>query len=354
MTERALVVDGRRIADDTPCWVIAEIGHNHQGDVDQARRLLAAAKEAGASAVKLQKRDNRSLFTREMSDRPYEHAHSFGRTYGEHRERLELGREAYQALQRLARGLGLTFFATAFDVPSAEFLAALDVPAFKIASADLRNLPLLRHVARLGKPVIVSTGGGTLADVRRAYETIMPINPRLALLQCTAAYPAVPEELNLRVITTYREAFPDVVIGLSAHDVGTATAVAALALGARIIEKHVTLDRAMKGTDHAFSLDPPGLRAMVRDLACVHAALGDGVKAVYPSERAGIVKMSKKIVAARPLAVGQRVAETDVALRSPGDGLPPSELDRVLGRVMLKALDADEAIQLDMLADEAP
>jgi sialic acid synthase len=349
MTQRALVIDGVTIADDVPCWVIAEIGHNHQGDVEKAKQLFREAKAAGAAAVKLQKRHNRTLFTREAYDKPYEHENSFGRTYGEHREFLEFERDEYLELQRYARELGITFFATAFDIPSADFLAALDVPAFKLASADLRNVPLLSHVARFGKPMIVSTGGGTLEDVRRAYDTIAPVNPRLALLQCTASYPVAFEEMDLRVICTYREVFPETVIGLSAHDSGIAMAVAAYTLGARIIEKHFTLNRAMKGTDHAFSLEPVGLRKMVRDLNRLHIALGDGVKKVYDSEIPGITKMSKKLVAARPLQPGTVLTEADVVIKSPGDGVPPYELPNVLGRTMLKFLEPDEAIQLDML-----
>jgi N-acetylneuraminate synthase/sialic acid synthase len=349
MRTRALVIDGTTITDESPCWVIAEIGHNHQGDVVKAKQLFREAKLAGAAAAKLQKRDNRTLFTREAYTKPYEHENSFGRTYGEHREFLELGREEYLELQRYAREIGITFFATAFDIPSADFLAALDMPAYKIASADLRNIPLLVHVARLGKPMIVSTGGGTLEDVRRAYDAVMPLNRRVALLQCTAAYPVNWDEMDLRVITTYRDLFPDVVVGLSAHDNGIAMAVAAYTLGARIVEKHFTLNRAMKGTDHAFSLEPVGLRKMVRDLDRVRVALGDGGKRCYPSERPGIAKMGKKIVAARPLQPGQRLGEADVTLKSPGDGLPPCELPSVLGRTIRKALDPDEAIQLDML-----
>jgi N-acetylneuraminate synthase/sialic acid synthase len=349
MYNRTIEIDGVRISDDDPCWVIAEIGHNHQGDVEKCKQLFREAKAAGASAVKLQKRDNRSLFTREMFDKPYDHENSFGRTYGEHREFLEFGRGEYTELQAFARELGITFFATAFDMPSADFLAALDMPAYKIASADLRNIPLITHVATIGKPIIVSTGGGTLADVRRACDAVMPLNQQLIVLQCTSAYPVAFEELDLRVIETYRTAFPEAVVGLSAHDNGIAMAVAAYVLGARVIEKHFTLNRAMKGTDHAFSLEPVGLRKMVRDLTRVRVAIGDGVKRCYPSEVPGITKMAKKLVAARALEPGQVLGPDDVVLKSPGDGLPPYELPNVLGRVLLKHLDADEALQLDML-----
>jgi sialic acid synthase len=348
--QRALVIDGQVISDESPCWVIAEIGHNHQGDLEKCRQLFREAKAAGASAVKLQKRDNPTLFTREMYGRPYDHENSFGRTYGEHREFLEFGKDEYVELQRFARELSITFFATAFDIPSADFLARLDMPAYKIASGDLRNIPLIEHVARLGKPIIISTGGGTLDDVRRAYDAVRPLNRQVAILQCTASYPAAFEELDLRVIETYRALFPHVVIGLSAHDSGIAMAVAAYVLGARIIEKHFTLNRAMKGTDHAFSLEPVGLRKTVRDLTRVRVALGDGTKRVYPSEIPGITKMGKRLVAARPLRSGQILTPKDVGIKSPGgDGLAPYELHDVIGRALRKDLDTDEAIQLDML-----
>jgi sialic acid synthase len=347
---RAIVIDGQEISDESPCWVIAEIGHNHQGDLEKCRQLFREAKAAGASAVKLQKRDNRTLFTRDMYDRPYDHENSFGRTYGEHREFLEFGKTEYVELQGVARELRITFFATAFDIPSADFLARLDMPAYKIASADLRNIPLLTHVARIGKPIVMSTGGGTLDDVRRAYDAVMPINRRLAILQCTASYPAAFEELDLRVIETYRGLFRDVVVGLSAHDNGIAMAVAAYVLGARIVEKHFTLNRALKGTDHAFSLEPTGLRKTVRDLTRIRVALGDGRKRVYPSEILGITKMGKKLVAAHPLRSCRVLTEADVSIKSPGgDGLEPYQFSQVIGRVLRKDLDTDEAIQLDML-----
>ena len=183
---RELEIDGRRIADDTPCFVIAEIGHNHQGSVEKAQELFVLAKQAGVDAVKLQKRDNRRLYTRALYDSAYDNENSFGPTYGAHREALELDRGAFVELQACARELGLVFFATAFDEESADLLSELDVPAYKVASGDLRNTPLLRHVAAIGKPLIVSTGGATIDDVDRAVETVTAINPQVCLLQCTA------------------------------------------------------------------------------------------------------------------------------------------------------------------------
>jgi sialic acid synthase len=347
---RSLLIDGVEIHDDGDCYVIAEIGHNHQGDVEQAKQLIEAAKECGADAVKLQKRSNRTLYTREFFEQPYDNEFSFGRTYGEHREALELGHDDYVELQRHAREVGITFFATAFDFESADFLAGLDVPAYKIASGDLRNTPLLRHVAALGKPVLLSTGGAGLADVERAVDTVLPLNDEVCVLQCTAAYPCDTDDLNLNVITTLRDRFPELVIGLSDHQNGIAMAVVAYMLGARVIEKHFTLNHAAKGTDHAFSLMPEGLRKLVRDLRRVPGALGDGVKRPLEIEEAPIRKMGKKLVAARDLEEGHVIGPDDVAIKSPADGgLPPYELERIVGLRLRRPLRHEENVALDDL-----
>jgi sialic acid synthase len=342
------------IGDQAPCYVIAEIGHNHQGSLEKARELFREAKLAGAHAVKLQKRDNRGLYTRAAYNKPYDNENSFGATYGEHREFLEFGRKEYLELQAYARELGVDFFSTAFDLASADFLEALDVPAYKIASGDLKSVPLLTHVARFGKPMIMSTGGATIDDVQRAYDAVMPINSKLAILQCTAGYPAAFEELDLKVIATYRERFPAAVIGFSSHDNGIAMPVAAYMLGARIVEKHFTLNRAMKGTDHAFSLEPVGLRKLVRDLERTYKAMGDGVKKVYESERAPIIKMGKSLVVARDLPAGHVLAPSDVVMKSPAGGIPPYELEAVLGRPTLVPLREDDMLAYDALGAANP
>lgn len=346
---RSLTISGHAISDDSECFVIAEIGHNHQGDLEKAKQLFKTAKECGVDAVKLQKRDNKSLFTRSAYNRPYDHRNSFGLTYGEHREFLEFGKDEYGELKSYAGELGLIMFATAFDFRSADFLARMDMPVFKIASGDLRNTPLLRHVAEIGKPMIVSTGGGTMEDVQRAYETIMPVNKQLCIMQCTSSYPADYEDLNLRVIQTYRESFPDIVIGLSDHENGIAMAVGAFVLGARVIEQHFTLNHTWKGTDHAFSLEPIGMRKLVRDLRRIKVALGDGVKSVRPNEVEPIVKMSKKLVAARDLPAGHVLTPEDIAIKSPGDGLPPYELENVLGKALKVPVMEDDDLHFDNL-----
>lgn len=347
MRRAEITIDDTRIADDTSCYVIAEIGHNHQGEVEQCKRLFHAAKECGANAVKLQKRDNKSLFTRVMYASPYNSDNAFGDTYGQHREALEFGRDEYVELKNYAAEIGITFFATAFDMPSADFLADLDMPAYKLASGDLKSIPLLRHVAAIGKPMIVSTGGGTMDDVRRAYDTIMPINPQLCILQCTAGYPPEFSELNLRVIETFRDAFPDIPIGFSSHDNGIAMPLVAYMLGARVVEKHFTLNRTMKGSDHAFSLEPVGLRKLVRDLERLVDSLGDGVKRSYPSEEKPLYKMAKKLVAARDLPAGTVITEADVVMKTPNDGLSPLSYDQLIGRRLLTSMRADEGFTLE-------
>ena len=346
---RKLNIDGKTIQDSGHAYVIAEIGHNHQGDLATAKKMFQVAKECGADAVKLQKRDNRSLYTKAAYEKPYDNRNSYGASYGEHREALEFEKAEYRELIDYAREIGITMFSTAFDFASADFLAKFDLPAFKIASGDLKNVPLLTHIAGFQKPMILSTGGAAMEDVNRAYDAIMPINDQLGILQCTASYPADFDQLNLRVITTFRERFPNTLIGLSSHDNGIAMAVAAYMLGARIFEKHFTLNHTLKGTDHAFSLEPVGLRKLVRDLNRCHEAMGDGIKRVYESEVTPITKMGKKLVAARDLPAGHVIKPEDIAIKSPGDGLPPYEIDKVVGRMLLRQLKSDDDLRFEVL-----
>jgi N-acetylneuraminate synthase/sialic acid synthase len=278
---------------------------------------------------------------------PYASEHAFGDTYGTHREALEFGRDEYVELMAYAAEIGITFFSTAFDIASADFLAELDVPAYKIASGDLRSIPLLRHVASFGKPIIISTGGGSLTDVRRAYETIMPINRQLCIMQCTAGYPPEFSELNLRVIETFRREFSDAVVGFSSHDSGIAMPLIAFMLGARMVEKHFTLNRAMKGSDHAFSLEPPGLRRLVRDLNRTMESLGDGVKRAYPSEQKPLYKMGKKLVAVRDLPAGHVLTDADIVMKTPNDGLSPIHYDDLIGRRLVSPMKADESFAIE-------
>ncbi len=348
--KREMKIGKHVINDQSPCYVIAEIGHNHKGDVQVCKQLFDAAKEAGAQAVKLQKRNNKTMYTKAMYDQPYTSENAYGPTYGSHRDALEFGWEQYVELKAYAEKLEMDFFSTAFDVESADFLDKLGVPAYKMASGDLKSIPLLRHVAKKGKPMIISTGGGTLEDVVRAFETIYPINQQLAILQCTASYPASYEELNLNVIKTFREKFPEVVIGLSAHDNGIAMAVGAYVLGARVVEKHFTINRAWRGTDHAFSLEPIGLKKMVRDLERVRVAMGNGVKDTYPGEKSPLLKMGKKLVAAKNLKAGHVIQDSDLCLKSPADGMSPIYYDKILGQKLLKDLPEEGDLSFEILS----
>jgi len=352
---RALTIGQRTITDDSPAYVIAELGHNGQGHRGLTAQLIRAAAKAGASAVKFQKRDNGALFTRAAYDAPYSGNHSFGDTYGKHREALEYTGEDYRVLNLVAATTEARpdFFATAFDIPSANFLATLDVPAIKIASGCITDTPLLDHCASLGIPLIVSTGTANIEDVDRAVDTIGRHHDRFALLQCTAAYPVRSELLNLKVISEYRWRYPKTVVGLSIHTQNIRPALLAYALGARIFEYHVTLSRHMRGSDHAFSLEPDRLAALVMSLAEARAMLGDGVKRRFPEEEAAIGKMGKAIYAAHPLKTGQTLCYEDLAFKSPGIGLPPYRWPELVGRVLLRDLESDEPLTLDAVGEVA-
>ncbi len=339
---RELRIAGTRIADDTPAYVVAELGTNHGGSVETAKQLIDAAAWAGADAVKLQKRDNRTLFTRAMYAAPYASEHAFGATYGEHREALELSWDSYRALSVYAHDLGLAFGATAFDMGSAAGLKAeCPMDFYKIASGCLTDTALIEKCSRYG-PVLISTGGGTMDDVQRACDAGLP---NVAMLQCTATYPCPPSDMNLRVIAAFREALHmDCVVGLSDHQDGWSLAPAAYALGARIFEKHFTLDHNARGSDHRFSLEPEGFRAMVRALRATHEAMGDGVKRRLPSEDAALFKMEKSVVAARPIDAGVPIVVADLTVKSPGGGLPPYLLPEVLGRRLALRLGEDAPV----------
>jgi len=291
---RALTIGDQRLADEEPCYVVAELGANHGGHLPTALQMIKIAIQCGVSACKLQKRENATLYSRALLDQPYDHEHSFGSTYGTHRQALEFGEREYQACRGVAKAHGKALFATAFDEASADFLMALGLPAIKIASGGLTDGTLLRYVSTLGVPILLSTGGGTFAAVDRAVNTLTAGRSPFALLHCTAAYPVLDyTELNLRAIVTMRERYPDTVIGWSGHVSGIAMPLIAYAYGARLVEMHFTLNRAMKGTDHAFSLEPAGLRKLCRDLDRACQATGDGIKRLYESERKPLSKMRR-------------------------------------------------------------
>jgi len=346
---RSINLDGTLVSDDTPPFVIAEVGHNHQGNLEKALQLIRAAAESGATAVKLQKRNNKKLFTPEAYNELYNSENAFGSTYGLHRDFLEFGLEEYKQCIDESQKLGITFFATAFDFESADFLNELGMPIFKIASGDLRTLPLLKYIAKFNKPMIISTGGANFGNIDTAIKSIRKFHNEVVILQCTASYPAGFEQLNLNVIKKLREIYPENVIGYSGHENGVAIPVVAYTLGARVIEKHFTLNRTLKGTDHAFSLEPQGLQKMVRDLNRAAVALGDGVKRVYETELSPLRKMGKMIVASKNLSLGHVITEEDLEFRSPSNGLSPELYEEIIGKVIKSAVNQYAPIQYENL-----
>lgn len=335
---------GRKIGDGQPAFVIAEIGINHQGDVDIAKRLIETASECGADAVKFQKRKVTRILTREGLDAPYENRNSFGKTYGEHKHALELSDEDYRELMRHSTEHGVIFCASGWDEESIDFLDDLGVPFFKMASADLTNFPLLEHAAQKGKPMLLSTGMADLATVRQAYEHTAGFNRQVALLQCTSTYPCDFSEVGLNVLKTYAREFPDAILGYSGHEAGIAIPPVAVALGAKIIERHFTLDRTWKGGDHAASLEPLGLRKMVRDIHHVEEAMGDGEKRIQESEIPVFRKLAKSIVSLVDIAEGTVISRDMLTTKGPGNGISPMEMGRVEGATAARDIPHDTVL----------
>jgi len=335
------------VSEDGPCYVIAEIGHNHQGELEKAIQLVSAAASMGADAVKFQKRDNRVLFTDAMYKRDYDNPNSYGQTYGEHRDYLEFELEEHKTLVESAKQNQVEFLSTPFDIPSVDFLEDLGVPAYKIASGDLTNPTLLDYVARLGKPMFISTGAATMDEIQIAYDTVLKHHDQLCILHCTAGYPAEYDTLNLRMIPTLKKAFPEAIIGYSGHDLGILAPAIAYMLGAAVVEKHFTLNRAWKGTDHKFSLEPTGMHKTVRDLHRVDMMLGDGVKHILDFEWEARKKMGKSLYTAHELKAGTVLTEQDIVLKSPGGGIPPYQLLEIIGRKLVTDLGKEEQVLLE-------
>lgn len=344
---RQIEIAGRVINDESDVYVIAEIGGNHGGSLEVCKQMFEAAKDAGASAVKLQKRDNKTLYTKTFFNKPYDNQNSYGKTYGEHREFLEFTPMQYDILIEYAKEIGITFFATAFDKHSAEQLSFMPMPAYKIASADITNLPLISHIAMPSfgnKPLIISTGGATVEDIDRVYLLLKDKVP-FSFLHCVATYPNQPEDLNLRCIEQMRLRYPEIVIGFSSHHPSVYMSLAAANLGASIIEVHFSLNRASKGTDHGLSLEPKGLATLCSDLKSIKRAMGNGEKEVLDAEKAPIEKMGKGIYPAREIRQGDTILSRDLALKSPGGGLKPYDLERVEGATALFNLSSSSPIK---------
>ena len=330
-------------------YVVAEIGHNHKGSIEEAKKLFKEAKAAGANAVKLQKRDNKSLYTKKFYNQIYDNPNSYGETYGKHREALEFDFDQYKELQNYAKSIEIDFFATPFDLNSLNFLEKLNMPAYKIASADLTNSPLQEEIAKLSKPIFLSTGGGTMDDIRRAADLILKYNNNLTILHCTASYPASLEDMNLTVIKTLKKEFKNLRIGFSDHENGIDAGVIAYILGARSFEKHFTLNHANKGTDHAFSLEPIGLVKFIRNIKRIEVMMGNENKKLLESEIKPLFKMKKSIVAKKNLKTNHIIKFEDLAFKSPGGGLDPYRYKEIIGQKLCKDLQEEDLILLNDL-----
>jgi N-acetylneuraminate synthase/N,N'-diacetyllegionaminate synthase len=347
---RAFVVGGR-VLGRGPAFLIAEAGVNHNGDLDLARRLVDAAAAAGADAVKFQTFRTDALVSAAAPKARYQMETTGGaESQRAMLARLELSAEAHAGLRDHAARRGLVFFSTPFDEASADLLDGLGVELLKVPSGEVTNLPLLRHLAGKGRPILLSTGMSTLDEVATAVETIRAAgDPAVAILHCVSAYPAPVEDTNLRAMDTLRERF-DCPVGLSDHTLGIEIALAAVARGAAVLEKHLTLDRALPGPDHRASLEPADFTALVRGVRAIERALGDGDKRPMPSELDTRAVARRSLVAARALPAGHRLTGADVAIKRPGTGLAPADLDRVLGRTLARGVGADELLDWSMLA----
>ncbi len=332
MNSSSIKIGRRLVGDGQPCFVIAEGGVNHNGNPRLAEELVQIAARCQADSVKFQKRTIHELLTRAALEKPYVNPNSLGATYGEHRLRLELAESDWRRLRDLATSLGLEFMGSAWDRGSTDLLDALDTPAIKTPSAVLTDLDLLEYIARKGRPMIVSTGMSTLAEVDQAVDRILRHTSQLILLQCTSAYPSEFADINLRVMDTYRQRY-GVLVGFSGHERGICVTEAAAALGACVVERHFTKDRTLPGPDHAASLEPQGLQKLVRDIREIEAAMGSGEKRVAESELPVRVRLSKSVVAAQYIPVGAIVTSEMLTAKSPGDGIPANHLAELIGRV---------------------
>ncbi|MGO9971710.1 MAG: N-acetylneuraminate synthase [Solirubrobacteraceae bacterium] len=349
---RAVDLGGRAVGPGHPVLVIAEAGVNHNGELALALKLVEAAAGAGADAVKFQTFRAESVISRTAPKAPYQiHGQSLdAETQLQMVKALELPDHAFRVIAEHCRALGILFLSTPFDEQSADFLVALDVAAIKVGSGELTNLRFLEHLATLGRPMIVSTGMATLEEVRAAVAAIDAHGaPPAVLLHCVSSYPAAVEDCNLRAIATMERAF-GVPIGYSDHTPGTSAAIAAVALGACVVEKHLTLDRAMPGPDHQASLEPLDFATLCRELRAVQAGLGDGIKRPVASEGDVAAVARRSLVAARDLRAGRQLDASDIAVKRPGTGLPPGALRSVVGRRLLVDASADELLLPAMLA----
>lgn len=336
-------------------YLIGEVGQNHNGSVDLAKLLIdmlarpVREEHFGLDlrpldAVKLTKRDLAQELSRSEMDRPYNSPHSFGRTYGEHRAFLELDDEAHHELYRHAKALGFDLVETLCATGCLSLLKLFTPDRLKVASRDLTNLPLLKALAETGIPIILSTGMADEKDLNEALAVITRHHERISILHCVSEYPTRPDHANLLTIKYLQRAFPRYTIGYSDHTIGISAPVAAVAMGARIIEKHVTLDRRMKGTDQAGSLGPDGVARMVRDIRLLERSFGQDELFLEPAVAQAKNKLERSIATKRDIREGEVLREEDLHLLSPGTGLRWNARDEVIGRRALRNIEKDELV----------
>ncbi len=342
-------IGSKYVGDNHPCYIVAEIGNNHNGELEIAKKLIEAAEECGANAVKFQKRDVNSLMTKELKNQPYSKYDSFGSTYGKHRERLELSEEDWHRLFNFAKKLGIGFCGTPFDFKSADFLDELGIPCFKIASFDITNLPLIDYICKKGKPVILSTGMCTFEELDEAMGIVKRNGNNVVLLHCISAYPFDNNLANLRMIPKLKERYK-VPVGYSGHEKsGFAVSLGARLMGACMVERHFTLDRTMQGPDHAASLEPQGLAELIKNVRKLEEALGDGEKRILDIEMPIRMKMTKSVVSTRHIRAGEVIRREDLTVKCPGTGLKPKYIDALVGKTAKQDIPEDTVVPVEAL-----
>jgi N-acetylneuraminate synthase len=351
MMQNLIEIAGRKIGPGQPCFVIAEAGVNHNGSLERAKQLIDAARDAGADAVKFQTFRAEKVVAPSAAKAAYQvETTGSAESQLEMVKKLELPPQVFRELNAYCGQRGILFLSTPFDYESADLLDDLGMPAFKVASGEITNGPFLEHLASKGKPMIVSTGMSELEEVRSAVETLRRAGAReLALLHCVSNYPAQPASVNLRAMQTLRDTFA-VPVGFSDHTLGTAIPLAAVALGACILEKHLTLDCNLPGPDHRASLEPEGFAAMVQGIRAVKSALGDGRKRRMPEEEDTARVARRSLVAACGLPAGTVLAEQHIAILRPGTGMPPAQRTQLIGRRVLHDIAPGTVLTLEMFA----
>ena len=343
--KKVIKIGNKFIGEDYPCFFIAEAGINHNGKMENAYKLIDLAVLCGADCVKFQKRTISRILTKEGLEKPYTGHRAFGPTYGEHKKFLELNKSQFQKLKDYADKKGILFTGSGWDEESVDLLDDLGVDFFKIGSPDLTNFPLLEHTAKKGKPIVFSTGMADMDTVIKAYDLLSKYNNNLVILQCTSSYPSEPEDAHLNVLQTYKKRFPNAIIGFSSHERGLPLTLASVALGAKVVERHFTLDRTMKGGDHAASLEEPGLKRLIRDIKVIEKGLGQFEKRTLECEEACFLKLAKSLVSNCNIPKGSIITREMLTTKGPGRGISPMRINEIIGLKTIVDIDEDVVLE---------